>query len=429
MKKFWKLREPDGSPSGAAPAASAADTSGSAQSGSDAGSSSGSSSSPAVDSSASGGAQSSFLSLPDPNLDPVGFNARMGELTDEEVDLYSSGKFQFDKKDVSASAGDDPDSTEGHVEKTADSIEEDPTIFEGLDEKEFQSLPPKAQALIKAAQAKFESLKSLEPLFDPEAQKQLNDLLDHPQVRQIIDLQRRGENSLSFNAPDILTQQNIMSLVEKAGVNIDDLDMTIDRESGMQNLQKVIAHALETGIRSGELREQIKMGNQAKTREIETFFDTSLKDITTKVKALNSTLSVNDPKHPIAPFTAYLKQALESKQINYEFLKGHGGLEPMFLAWQATQKGGLQAIIQKPLANQRMKLLKDISDSAKNEAINAANRKISTGIPNDANVRFGVDGQRYLSDDKYKETILDKYSENDRMLDELGNLEMRGRWR
>lgn len=411
---------PDSSAASAPLADSSADASGYAQSTGDAESSTGAAVSPG----SVGDSGEKFLELPDRLTDPEGFLARMNSLTDEEMDLFADGKV----KTIEAAA-----KPEEKVEQKQEVPGQEKTAtaeIEALSPEEFAKLPANVQKVIQTAQAKLDKLSEYEadlgPLLDPKARQELDSLLDDPRVRSVIEQRARGED-LSFDHESILTPENIAALVKDSGVSIDAFDGLTDPQGTTRAISMVVKKALQVGIDAGKLRSDVDAKNEARKAEYQNFFDSNLKGLTTKIDALKSNLDVNDPTHPVAPFVQHLQKLLGDKMISFDYLKTVGSLEPVYLAWQATQKGGVGALLKKPEANMRNRLVREMTEEVTKTAVNAAGRGVAAGSQ-DSNIQYGIDGQRYLSDESYRDQVLDQNGSNDKVMGALGKLWANGKW-
>ena len=360
-----------------------------------------------------------FLEMPDPASDPDGYATRFDSLTDEESDLFAEGRVKYAEKPKEAEK---PAATQPQAPQEQGS----PT----LTKDEFEKLPPRAQAAIQAAQKQLDEFNELGPLLHPEARQELDQILSDPRVQQVIQQRARGER-LTFDEKQILNPQNLNSIIQKAGIDLTTLDGIADPATTQQAISKVIAVALQEGLDAGVLRAQIDHSEALRTQEINTYFDSGLKELATGFDELKSPLNHNDPNHPIKDFRAFLKDALEKRHITYDFLKsqGEGALKGQYIAWRATQKGGVAALLKAPQANARMRILEDLNKAATQEAVNAANRTPSSAPTSMIRTIDGIqiDGQRYLSDVRYRDWA-DDQPLSDAGVSALTKLAMTNQW-
>jgi hypothetical protein len=366
-----------------------------------------------------------FIELPDRYKDPAGFQARLDSLTDAEMDLFADGKIKtIDTKT------DDPASLEKANAPAVAAKPGQEAEIASLSPEQFAALPAYVKNVIQGAQAKLERLSEYEadlgPLLDPKARQELDSLLDDPRVRSIIDQRQRGDN-FSFDHEKVMTPENISEIIKSAGVSIDAFDGLTDPEGTMQALSTVLSKGIQIGIDAGKTRSEVAYQAEAKKLEYTNFFENGLKDLTGKIDSLKSGLNHNDGNHPVAPFVLHLQKMLGEKKVSFEYLKELGSLEPIFVAWQATQKGGLGAIIRRPEANLRNRLVREMTEAATNTAVNSAGRGMATGAL-DGKVQYGVDATRYLSDPTYRDHVLDQNESNEKVMNALGRLGATGKW-
>ena len=351
-------------------------------------------------------------------------------MTDEEMDLFAEGKIKTIETtpaaDKPADGGDKP---AAEAPKPAEGQDHDDELVP-LSKEEFEKLPPSAQKLIQTAEKRLQRLSEYEadlgPLLDPKARQELDALLDDPRVRTVLEQRTRGDQ-FTFDHEAVLTPENLQKLVKAAGVSIEAFDGLTDPNGTMQALTLVARQAVQVGIDAGKTRAQLDAAAETAKVEMNNFFDNGLKDLTNKIDSLKSKLDVNDPNHPIAPFVQHIRSLLADKKISYAYLKEIGSLEPAFIAWQTVQKGGLAALIKKPEANMRNRLVRDMAETVTATAVNAAGRGMPAAAPN-TNVKYGVDGARYLSDKAYQDQILDQHSDNPEIMNALGQLGATGKW-
>jgi len=345
-----------------------------------------------------------FLDMPDPGLDPEGYSQRFENLTDEEADLFAEGRVKYSEKPKEAEKPAATAPVEAQPQEQGN-----PT----LSKEEFEKLPPRAQAAIQAAQKQLDEFGELGPLLQPEARQELDQLLGDPRVRQVVEQRARGEK-LTFDEKTILTPQNIGSIMQKAGIDLAALDGISDPATTQQAIAKVVAVALQEGLDAGKLRAQIDHSNELRSQEVNHYFESELKSLVSGFDELKSDLHHNDPKHPANGFVSFLKESLGKGHISYDFLKnqGEGALKGQYIAWRATQKGGIGALLKAPQANQRMQILEDLAQAATREAVNTANRTPSSAPVSSIRTIDGVqiDGQKYLTDIAYRDWADDQVS-------------------
>lgn len=349
------------------------------------------------------------------------------KMTDEQREQFDAGNFEIEDPNASAEVkkeGEDAleyDDNGDVVTKDQPETKEEVQAQEGdsvLSAEEFAKLPPKVQEVLKQAQ---EVIQDEEFKVFKESRDALDELLSDPRVLQVIDQRRRG-NDLEFNPNRVFDAPTIETLAKNAGVDLKKIDFVVDPEHAAEQIAKIMGHAHQMGIDNGKVAAKMELADQAKKQQTEKFYEDGFSEIMNEVPGAKG-IRADDPKSPLKPFHDFLASNLSKGVMTHDSIMAIG-IKPLYMAFLAKE-GKLTELLNKPAANARQKFFED-AKRAGTQAIVASSSRIG-GKPMEQS-KHGIDGQKYLTDTSYKNQILDKFSENETVLSDLGTLEMTGKW-
>ena len=348
-------------------------------------------------------------------------------LTDEQREQFDAGNFEIEDPNASAEVkkeGEDAleyDDNGDVVTKDQPEPKEEVQAQEGdsvLSAEEFAKLPPKVQEVLKQAQ---EVIQDEDFKVFKESREALDELLSDPRVLQIIDQRRRG-NELQFDPNRVFDAQTIETLAKNAGVDLKKIDFVVDPEHAVEQFAKILGHAHQMGIDNGKVAANMDLAAQAKKQQIEKFYEDGFSEIMNEVPGAKG-IRADDPKSPLKPFHDFLASNLSKGTMTHDSVAAIG-IKPLYMAFLAKE-GKLTELLHKPVANARQKFFED-AQKAGTQAIVASSARLG-GKPQEQS-KHGIDGQKYLTDASYKNQVLDKFSENEAVLSDLGTLELTGKW-
>lgn len=348
-------------------------------------------------------------------------------LTDEQRERFDAGDFEIEDPNASKEVKEDGEGAVEYDENGEVVVKEKPEpkeeaqVQEGdsvLSAEEFAKLPPKVQEVIKQAQ---EAIQDEDYKVFKESREALDELLSDPRVLQVIDQRRRG-NELQFDPNRVFDAPTIETLAKNAGVDLKKIDFVVDPEHAAEQFAKIMGHAHQMGIDNGKVAAKMELAAQAKVQQTEKFYEDGFSEIMNEVPGAKG-IRADDPKSPLKPFHDFLASNLTKGTMTHESVMAFG-IKPLYMAFLAKE-GKLTELLNKPVANARQKFFED-AKRAGTQAIVAASSRIG-GKPMEQS-KHGIDGQKYLTDTSYKNQILDKFSENETVLSDLGTLEMTGKW-
>lgn len=348
-------------------------------------------------------------------------------LTDEQRERFDAGDFEIEDHNASKEVKEDGEGVVEYDEngevvvKEKPEPKEDAQVQEGdsvLSAEEFAKLPPKVQEVLKQAQ---EAIQDEDFKVFKESREALDELLSDPRVLQVIDQRRRG-NELQFDPNRVFDAPTIETLAKNAGVDLKKIDFVVDPEHAAEQFAKIMGHAHQMGIDNGKVAAKMELAAQAKVQQTEKFYEDGFSEIMNEVQGAKG-IRADDPKSPLKPFHDFLASNLTKGTMTHESVMAFG-IKPLYMAFLAKE-GKLTELLNKPAANARKKFFED-AKRAGTQAIVAASSRIG-GKPMEQS-KHGIDGQKYLTDTSYKNQILDKFSENETVLSDLGTLEMTGKW-
>lgn len=348
-------------------------------------------------------------------------------LTEEQRERFDAGEFEIADPNAAMEAKEDG---EGEVEyddngevvvKDKPEPKEEAHVQEGdsvLSAEEFAKLPPKVQEVLKQAQ---EAIQDEDFKVFKASRDALDELLSDPRVLQVIDQRRRG-NDLEFDPNRVFDAPTIETLAKNAGVDLKKIDFAVDPEHAAEQFAKIMGHAHQMGIDNGKVAAKMELAAQEKVKQTNKFYEDGFSEIMNEVPGAKG-IRADDPKSPLKPFHDFLASNLTKGTMTHESVMAFG-IKPLYMAFLAKE-GKLTELLNKPAANARQKFFED-AKRAGTQAIVAASSRIG-GKPMEQS-KHGIDGQKYLTDASYKNQILDKFSENETVLSDLGTLEMTGKW-
>lgn len=348
-------------------------------------------------------------------------------LTDEQRERFDAGDFEIEDPNASKEVKEDGEGAVEYDENGEVVVKEKPEpkeeaqVQEGdsvLSAEEFAKLPPKVQEVLKQAQ---EAIQDEDYKVFKESREALDELLSDPRVLQVIDQRRRG-NELQFDPNRVFDAPTIETLAKNAGVDLKKIDFVVDPEHAAEQFAKIMGHAHQMGIDNGKVAAKMELAAQAKVQQTEKFYEDGFSEIMNEVPGAKG-IRADDPKSPLKPFHDFLASNLTKGTMTHESVMAFG-IKPLYMAFLAKE-GKLTELLNKPVANARQKFFED-AKRAGTQAIVAASSRIG-GKPMEQS-KHGIDGQKYLTDTSYKNQILDKFSENETVLSDLGTLEMTGKW-
>lgn len=348
-------------------------------------------------------------------------------LTDEQRERFDAGDFEIEDPNASKEVKEDGEGVVEYDEngevvvKEKPEPKEDAQVQEGdsvLSAEEFAKLPPKVQEVLKQAQ---EVIQDEDFKVFKESREALDELLSDPRVLQVIDQRRRG-NELQFDPNRVFDAPTIETLAKNAGVDLKKIDFVVDPEHAAEQLAKIMGHAHQMGIDNGKVAAKMELAAQAKVQQTKKFYEDGFSEIMNEVPGAKG-IRADDPKSPLKPFHDFLASNLTKGTMTHESVMAFG-IKPLYMAFLAKE-GKLTELLHKPVANARQKFFED-AQKAGTQAIVASSSRIG-GKPMEQS-KHGIDGQKYLTDTSYKNQILDKFSENETVLSDLGTLEMTGKW-
>lgn len=348
-------------------------------------------------------------------------------LTDEQRERFDAGDFEIEDPNASKEVNEDGEGAVEYDENGEVVVKEKPEpkeeaqVQEGdsvLSAEEFAKLPPKVQEVLKQAQ---EAIQDEDYKVFKASRDALDELLSDPRVLQVIDQRRRG-NDLEFDPNRVFDAPTIEMLAKNAGVDLKKIDFVVDPEYAAEQLAKIMGHAHQMGIDNGKVAAKMELAAQAKVQQTEKFYEDGFSEIMNEVPGAKG-IRADDPKSPLKPFHDFLASNLTKGTMTHESVMAFG-IKPLYMAFLAKE-GKLTELLNKPAANARQKFFED-AKRAGTQAIVAASSRIG-GKPM-VQSKHGIDGQKYLTDTSYKNQILDKFSENETVLSDLGTLEMTGKW-
>ena len=340
------------------------------------------------------------------------------KLSDEDKLRFDNDDFEFIQNTEPA-----PKSEGGDDDATKDPPQEAPKPTEGesdvLTEAEFAALPPKAQAALRDAQAMIgdEDYKIFKQSKDA-----LDQLLEDPRVQQVIDQRRRG-NQFEFNPEAVFDTKSIEAMAKDAGVKLEMIDFSTDPEGSAKILSQVVAKAHQMGLDNGKTVERIQMAQKAEVETRQKKYDDGFGELQKSVQGAKD-VPYSDPKSPLFPFFQHLAQGLQTGDFTHKGILGMG-IRPMYMAWLESQ-GKLQELLQKPAANARERFFQDAQKTATHAAVTASQARMG-GNPQQ-NSRHGIDQDKYLTDSTYRQSILDRFEDDDTVMADLQILAAGGRW-
>lgn len=354
-------------------------------------------------------------------IDPLNFDYET--LSDEDKARYDNDQFEF-KQDAEAVVlkAEDDDST-NETDKPADVVAPksndagEPGV---LTEQEFAALPPKAQTVLREAQAMMgdEDFKIFKQSKDA-----LDQLLEDPRVQQVIDQRRRGDK-FDFQPEAVFDAKSIETMAKDAGINLKMIDFATDPEGSAQIMSQVVAKAHQMGIDNGKTVERLQTMQKQEVETRQKKYDEGFDALQKSVPGAKD-IPYSDPKSPLHPFYQHLAQGLQTGDFTHNGILKMG-VKPMYMAWLDSQ-GKLQDLLNKPAANAREKFFQDAQKTATTAAVTASQSRIG-GNPQSQTSRHGIDPNKYMVDSTYRESILDKFGENDAVLQDLQILEAGGKW-
>lgn len=354
-------------------------------------------------------------------IDPLNFD--YDALSDDDKARYDNDQYEF-KQDVEATipkAEDDESTSE--TDKPADVVApkvEDSGDASVLSEQEFAALPPKAQTILREAQAMMgdEDFKIFKQSKDA-----LDQLLEDPRVQQVIDQRRRGDK-FDFQPEAVFDAKSIEAMAKDAGINLKMIDFATDPEGSAQIMSQVVARAHQMGIDNGKTSERLQAMQKAEVETRQRKYDEGFDALQKSIPGAKE-VPYSDPKSPLYPFYQHLAQGLQAGDFTHNGILKMG-IKPMYMAWLDSQ-GKLQELLNKPAANAREKFFQDAQKAATEAAVTASQAKMG-GNPQSQASRHGIDPNKYMTDSVYRESILDKFGENDSVLQDLQILEAGGKW-
>lgn len=348
-------------------------------------------------------------------------------LTDEQRERFDAGDFEIEDPNASKEVKEDGEGAVEYDENGEVVVKEKPEpkeeaqVQEGdsvLSAEEFAKLPPKVQEVLKQAQ---EAIQDEDYKVFKASRDALDELLSDPRVLQVIDQRRRG-NDLEFDPNRVFDAPTIETLAKNAGVDLKKIDFVVDPEHAFEQFAKIMAHGHQMGIDNGKVAAKMELAAQEKVKQTNKFYEDGFSEIMNEVPGAKG-IRADDPKSPLKPFHDFLASNLTKGTMTHESVMAFG-IKPLYMAFLAKE-GKLTELLNKPAANARQKFFED-AKRAGTQAIVAASSRIG-GKPMEQS-KHGIDGQKYLTDTSYKNQILDKFSENETVLSDLGTLEMTGKW-
>lgn len=348
-------------------------------------------------------------------------------LTAEQRERFDAGDFEIEDPNASKEVKEDGEGAVEYDENGEVVVKEKPEpkeeaqVQEGdsvLSAEEFAKLPPKVQEVLKQAQ---EAIQDEDYKVFKASRDALDELLSDPRVLQVIDQRRRG-NDLEFDPNRVFDAPTIETLAKNAGVDLKKIDFAVDPEHAAEQFAKIMGHAHQMGIDNGKVAAKMELAAQEKVKQTNKFYEDGFSEIMNEVPGAKG-IRADDPKSPLKPFHDFLASNLTKGTMTHESVMAFG-IKPLYMAFLAKE-GKLTELLNKPAANARQKFFED-AKRAGTQAIVAASSRIG-GKPMEQS-KHGIDGQKYLTDTSYKNQILDKFSENETVLSDLGTLEMTGKW-
>lgn len=332
-------------------------------------------------------------------------------------------------QEVSEAGAPAPSQPEGEPTPEAGVPPESASPEAPITQEEFDTLPPKIQDLILELRDQPSIPTEWAPLVEkgvtPAAlEKFMSDPVIEMRVQQLtgaksIEVPAEVKEALS---PDLW--------IAMAGDKIQSLDYQTDPEGTVATVKSLLETALTTAAEAGAAKFKIEAQQREQAMENKRWLESQIQSIASKNPALQSSLDVNDPAHPINPFIKHLGE-LYNSGMTMDAIKKMG-VEGLWVGWQATQNGGFAQIYQKANENNKRSLLADL----KKKAVQAHTTVGADTQSSNANpmIRHGIDGKRYLEDPAYRADQFDKalnkaqVYRDESLMRELNFLATQGRW-